>query len=106
MRRFAGRFLLALSILSLASGLNIAQDAPSNPPWCKPGYTCVETKWLSERVAEVWLLRADNARLKAKVRRLGCVAGIGGGLSAVVTEEWEINTAPAGHIGVTCGWRF
>ena len=95
----------------LPAGVAIAGDAPTKPAprpdWCKPGWSCIETKELArdalfkinleERVA------IAEARLKAR-RRLGWHIVAGFGVAAVATADFDVKAVPAGFAGVGWGW--
>ena len=97
-------------ILSAATAA-IAGDATTKPAprpdWCKPGWSCIETKELArdalfkinleERVA------IAEARLKAR-RRLGWHIVAGFGVAAVATADFDVKAVPAGFAGVGWGW--
>ena len=80
--------------------------AAERPGWCQSGYVCVPTIEIAEDAEYHYELQLAIVDLKRRARRVGCVVGVGGGVSGVVTEDWSLNAAPAAHIGITCGLRF
>jgi hypothetical protein len=98
--------VLAVAILLVgASGIAAAAE-PKNPDWCKPGWICVTAQELAERTANVWDLRAEMARLKAKSRRFGWTVGCGLGVAGAIDEDFRARAIPAANCSVIYGLRF
>lgn len=97
----------------LAINFSMAASSSRGPGGCPVGSGLSEKEWICLTIqegADVRLreidLREALTIAKVRARRFGCVVGVGGGVSAVVTPEWDVETAPAAHVGVTCGLRF
>lgn len=98
--------VVASAILFPALTLAAVPDAEPRPAWCATGWVCIRTEELADRTAAIWTLRAENARLKARARRIGLTAGCGLGVAGVVTDDLETRLLPAATCGVIYGLRF
>jgi hypothetical protein len=103
------RLLCAGSILCLAT-LAIAGDAPSTPntptrpSWCQAGYECITRSELSRATIRLIDLQEENARLRAKAKRVTWHLTCGLGIAGVVTSNFDAKLTPAGYCGIGYGF--
>jgi hypothetical protein len=101
-----GILLLAAWTTARAAATKETVALSPNPEWCKQGYRCLTIAEYADMTVIKIHLETDLAAAKAKARWLGCVIGAGVGISGVATVDYSVKTAPAAHLGVTCGLRF
>ena len=113
-------YLCLLATLWLSGGTLRADSgtastpASASAPPCPSVYECYlkgtvvvfTIRQAADVDRQLIMLERDLVVAQARYRRLGCVVGGGLGVSVVATDEFEVRAAPAGHVGVTCGWRF
>lgn len=110
--------ILCALLIATSSAWSDASKPIRGPSGCPAGLD--PAKWICYTVAEeaarqeaeITLeerlndLRLESIRWKVRARRFGCVAGVGGGVSAFIDDDFDGHDVPAVHLGVTCGWRF